>query len=209
MFDDIKVLVELPLNEELKALDIKWDEEIFQTKDLENLLDLYEIRGDRKLYHLQQETEWEKNEDHFLGGHLKVISESWEVVPYHGTIRFYTGYCDLKDLDKEPICGGREKTWDEIFNTQGFDWWIEFIATFDNGTCRQIRLDKIEKNPISIRLAHNKEWALKNEMKQKQLSNRIISKLRKIPSYRKVTKALYRGEQNLHTCLNKFLIKIL
>jgi hypothetical protein len=208
MFDNLKVLVDMPLNEELKSLNIDWKEVVYQTKDLENLLDLYEIREDKKLYYLKQEREWEKDESDFLGGHMKVVSENWEPIPYHGVVNFYTDHCDRVDLDREIFSDTKEKTWDEIFNTEGFDWWIEFLAIFDNGTCREIRIEKVEKTPISARLAHNKEWAIRNEMKQKQLSNRIVSCLRKIPGYRKVTRALYRGEQNLHTCLNKFLIKI-
>jgi hypothetical protein len=38
MFDNITVKKKLPLTKELKALDVKWDEEVFQTKDLDNLL---------------------------------------------------------------------------------------------------------------------------------------------------------------------------
>ena len=43
MFDNITVKKKLPLTKELKALNVKWDEEVFQTKDLDNLLDNYEI----------------------------------------------------------------------------------------------------------------------------------------------------------------------
>jgi hypothetical protein len=208
MFDNLKVLTELPLNEELKGLNIDWKEQVFQTKDLENLLELYEIREDKKLYFLRQQREWEKDEKDFLGGHLKVVSEAWETVPYHGVVRFYADHCDREDLDTDLYTGTKELSWDEIFSTKGFDWWIEFLAIFDSGDCREIRIERVEKTPISARLARNKEWSIRNELKQKQLSHKIVSNLRKIPGYRTATRYLYRGEQSLHNCISKFLLKI-
>jgi hypothetical protein len=41
MFDSLTVKKKLPLTKELKALNVNWSEEVFQTKDLENVLDHY------------------------------------------------------------------------------------------------------------------------------------------------------------------------
>ena len=49
MFDQLICKKELPLNEELKSLDVKWNEVIFQTKDLDNCLCDYIITKDGEL----------------------------------------------------------------------------------------------------------------------------------------------------------------
>jgi hypothetical protein len=213
MFDNIKVKSPLPLNEDLSKLNIAWEEEVFQTKDLDNLLDLYEITQEGKLIHLVQEREWVPNEDSIIKGSLEVKSEKWEEVPFHGVVRFYTSYCDVQALDADLIdLGGknpsRQKTWQEIFATQGNDWWIEFLAIFDSGLLREIRIGNVEKTPISARLASNKEWELRREMKEKQLINRVVKKLRKIPGYSKATRLISRTEQKCHEKLSNLIRKL-
>jgi hypothetical protein len=49
MFDQLKCEKELPLNDELKSLNVKWNEVIFQTKDLDNCLSNYRITTDGEL----------------------------------------------------------------------------------------------------------------------------------------------------------------
>jgi hypothetical protein len=210
MFDNITVKLELPLTEELKALDIDWKEEVFQTKDLDNLLDLYEITEEGKLKHLAQEREWKKDDSSFLGGHLDVVSEKWEELPYHGVVRFYTSHCDSPKYNDEFYSGEKKPpmSWQEIFDTPGFDWWIEFLAIFDNGAIKEIRIEKIDKTPISARLAANKEWELRREMRDKELVNRIVKRLKKIPGYNSIIRCLYRAEQKCHDKLSGVLRKI-
>ena len=61
MFDNIICKAPLPLPEdigELKDLKIIWDEEIFQTKDLDNLLDSYTIHKDGTLTFEEYDKEW-------------------------------------------------------------------------------------------------------------------------------------------------------
>ena len=57
MFSYIKCNKELPLNEELKNLSVKWNEIEFQTKDLDNCLETYIISDDGSL--LEEEIEYE------------------------------------------------------------------------------------------------------------------------------------------------------
>jgi hypothetical protein len=53
MFNYVKVEQELPLNEELKALNKDWQKEEYQTKELsENLMDTYIIR-DNNLFKVE------------------------------------------------------------------------------------------------------------------------------------------------------------
>jgi hypothetical protein len=67
MFNYIKVEQELPLNEELKALNKDWQKEEFQTKELgESLMDTYIIRNNN-LYKVESHGHWEDNPDYTEG----------------------------------------------------------------------------------------------------------------------------------------------
>ena len=67
MFNYVKVEQELPLNEELKALNKDWQKEEYQTKELgENLMDTYIIR-DNNLYKVESHGHWEDNPDYNEG----------------------------------------------------------------------------------------------------------------------------------------------
>lgn len=208
MFDNLRVHKPLPLNEELSQLNIKWDEEIFQTKDLENFLELYEITKDGKLKFLRIEREWEKDPNSPFGGHLKAKSENWELVPFHGVIRFYTSICDNPKFIEEVGSDGENLSWDEIFKTNGNDWWIEFLAIFNQGELSELRLEKTERTPISARLASNKEWKIKRDMRAQEPLNKIVGKLKKFPIYRTATRTMSRWEQKLHEKVSKILQKI-
>lgn len=64
MFNYVKVYQGLPLNDELRALDIYWKDEEFQTKELEdNVMTTYIIRDD-KLFEKKVEGHWEDNPDY-------------------------------------------------------------------------------------------------------------------------------------------------
>lgn len=208
MFDNLKVLKPLPLGEGLSSLIVDWKEEVFQTKDLDNCLDLYEISEEGKLRYLRQEREWEKDESSFLGGHLAVKSERWEDIPFHGVLRFYTTHCDNLDYHNESFFATEKMSWDEIVKVEGYDWWIEFVAVFDNGQLREIKLEKAEKTPIRVRLANAKEWHLKLKAKEEKVFNKVIKKLRGYPFYREFTRGLSRFEQKAHEVVSKGIRQI-
>lgn len=198
----------LPLNEELSKLNISWKEELFQTKDLDNALDLYEITEDGKLKHLEQKRSWKDDPDSIIGGHLGVDSEEWVEVPFHGIVRFYTSYCDNESFDNELLNQSKTLSWGEIFKVEGYDWWIEFLAIFDNGQAREIRIESVDKTPISARLASNKEWSIKRQVEAEKFFNKAVASLRKIPGYKKFTHSLYRIEQKCHEKVSLLIRKI-
>lgn len=67
MFNYIKVEQDLPLNEELKALNIDFKREEYQTKELgESLMDTYIIR-DYRLFELKVDGHWEDNPSYVKG----------------------------------------------------------------------------------------------------------------------------------------------
>lgn len=150
MFDTILIKRKLPLSKELKKAfpDTDWTQEDFQTKDLDNTMSIYTIKG-TGLY-------WDKVE----GEHVRVISEKEEEKmrkqkrfcwpykfketsrktvkePFHGTINFY----HYKD-DKE-----------------GNTWDIEFDAVFNNGKLENIKLIKGEiSSTAEENAAREKVW---------------------------------------------------
>jgi len=210
MFDNIVVKMNLPLGDSLKDLKIDWSEEVFQTKDLDNGLELYEISPEGHLRFLKIEREWKKDEDSPLGGYLEPKSEEWVEIPFHGVIRFYTTHCDNPEFDDElerPQTK-HEMTWQDVFLTKGNDWWIEFMAIFNKGVVTEIRLERAERTPISARLASQKEWELRRELKEKEPFNKFVRFLKKIPGYRTATRGAYRLEQRLHEKLSRGLLKI-
>ena len=67
MFNYIKVEQDLPLNEELKALNIDFKQEEYQTKELEdNVMITYIIR-DYRLFELKVTGHWEDNSSYVKG----------------------------------------------------------------------------------------------------------------------------------------------
>ena len=68
LFNYIKVEQDLPLNEQLKALNIDFKKEEFQTKELEeNVMSTYIIR-DYRLFELKINSHWEDNPDYVKDG---------------------------------------------------------------------------------------------------------------------------------------------
>jgi hypothetical protein len=135
MYDVIFVKRKLPLSKELKKAfpDTDWALEEFQTKDLENTLTAYTIKG-TSLYwdkvdgeYVRVTTEEEENKlrraKRFCWPYKFVETSRKQVKhEFHGTINFYH-YKDDKD----------NNTWD-----------IEFNATFNKGKLTGIELIKGE-----------------------------------------------------------------
>jgi len=88
MFDTIFVKADLPLTEDLKALDVKWNEIDYQTKSLESCMSTYEITRDGNLVTFN-DAWWEDN----------TIKRDAVKVPCHGKINFYHYVEDLNDYD--------------------------------------------------------------------------------------------------------------
>ena len=158
MFDSLHVKKDLPLNEELKALPINWEELEFQTKDLENGLLHYTISEDGRLLEHVVEQEYvhyteeeKKSKDRRpwdLYKDVIIKNEYDKEVNHHGVIVFYTSV--------------------EITDTE--DAWVEFKAFFVYGKLDKIELLQYEKQKsISI---YNKEWEEKRKIEAKKLWNR-------------------------------------
>lgn len=208
MFDNLFVKKKLPLTKELKALDVKWEELDFQTKDLENLLDTYEITKSGKLKHLWQRRARESASSSFLGGYYDVVEEEWRDVDFHGTINFYTSHCTNETKHWDFYDEEEQLTFDDIELIHGDDWWIEFEAIFTKGKLDKIRLIKAEKTPVKERIYNNKVWAMKRAEESKKLSRRIVNFLRKFSWYRTLIRYTIRLVNWLHSKLTYALYRM-
>lgn len=113
MFNYIKVEQDLPLNDELKALNIDFKKEEFQTKEIEdNILATYIIR-DYRLFELKTTSHWEDNPEYVKDGTRfgeffnknKLVKDSEEEVfrdDYTGTFTFGC-YILGKDVNDDDI----------------------------------------------------------------------------------------------------------
>ena len=208
MYDTIKCKKKLPLTAELKALDVKWDELNFQTKDLENLLDAYEITKSGKLKHLWQERAWKDDDDAFLKGYFEVVKEEWRDVPFHGTINFYTSHCTNDTLHWNYLDDEDQLSFDDIELIPGDDWWFEFEAYFTKGKLDEIKLIKAEKTPAKERIYNNKVWAQKRAEENKKIGRRIVNFLRKFEIYRQLIRYTLRFVNWSHSKLTWALYRM-
>ena len=166
MFDDITCKKELPLNEELKTLTIKWDEVGFQTKDLENCLLHYTISEDGRLLEHVEEREYV----HYTKEEKKQKNRKpWD---------FYKDVIIKNEYDKEIQHHGVVNFYTSVDYTDEEEFWVEFNAYFVYGKLDRIELFKCEKQ--KSRIVYHKEWEEKKKIEEQKLWNRIKKILRYI-----------------------------
>jgi hypothetical protein len=157
---NIKCKKELPLNDDLKNLQIKWDDVQFQTKDLDNCLSEYIISENGELLEeiVEREyiyyTEEEKKQKRDKWSFYKDVIEKnryTKKVEYHGKITFY----ELFDISETE------------------DIWVDFDAYFTYGKLDRIELVKTEKQE-SRKIRMDKFWE-----EQKKKTTSISYRIRK------------------------------
>lgn len=150
MFNYIKVEQDLPLNDELKALNVDFKKEEFQTKELEeSLMSTYIIR-DYKLFELKSFGHWEDNPDYVKDGSRfgeffnknKLVKDSEEEVfrdDYTGTFTFGTY---VLGQDKE-----------------SYDWFPDWKCVVVQGLLTEISLVKpVDRNSSKARLELDEQF---------------------------------------------------
>jgi hypothetical protein len=190
MFDNIKCEKELPLNDELKTLDVKWNEVNFQTKDLDNCLSNYRITQDGELvedvvekeYTYYTEEERKKLKGFYFVKDEKVIKEYSKKIEYHGTIRFY----ELFDLNEQE------------------DIWAEFDAHFVYGKLDKIELAKTEKQ--ECRKIRMNQWEEEYQKKINSLPYKLKKRLGYFWLLNKLSRICYKIS-NFFGKLNTFFIR--
>jgi len=158
MFDSIECNYPLPLP--LEVVDIlpdPYDQE-FQTKDLENLLDLYYLNEDGVLYWRKRKYEWKDDDSAFLKGCMNVVEE--EVVPtdFHGVLNFYC-YETVHEYES---------------SDKAKDVTIDYLAKFTNGKLENIEVLSYEVRDATVRIIDLKNTMQKYEERRKRWYNKYI-----------------------------------
>ena len=149
MFDTITCKYPLPRPDNpMELKDFDFNSIRFQTKDLENILDFYELREDGALYIRQTESEYvegDKKAKSFIGrfGHMKLIKEWWEPTKFTGVIELYNSIGFDSGFDR-----------DSCEN----DYWVEYIANFVDGQLTAIGLLKFQGTNNAERKKRDAEW---------------------------------------------------
>ena len=192
MFDQITCKKELPLNEELKSLDVKWNEVIFQTKDLDNCLCDYTITEDGELledikkYEYTYYTEEEKKQKDHKAWNIvkdtKLIEQYNKKVNYHGKILFYEIF---KFSDTEDI-------------------WVDFEAYFVYGKVDKIELVKTEKQ--ESRDLHTNQWMEEDRKKRNSFIYKLKTRCGWFWFWHKLSNMFYKISRFFNT-LQMFAIK--
>lgn len=123
MFDDIVCKYPLPLPEDTKG----FKPDRFQTKDLDNALDLYEIREDGTFWLYECEREYTGGDPNGVTfsekfGQVKEINKRWTHVKLNKTINMYA----YQHGEGE------------------YDYWVEFEVEFVDGIINNITLLKFD-----------------------------------------------------------------
>lgn len=158
MFDSIECNYPLPLP--LEVIDIMPDpyDQEFQTKDLENLLDLYYLNEDGLLLWRKRKYEWKDDDNAFLKGYMDVIEE--EVVPtdFHGVINFYC----------------YETVHEDESSDKAKDISIDYLAKFTNGKLENIEVLSYEIRDATVRIINLKNTMKKHEECRNRWYNKYI-----------------------------------
>lgn len=143
MFDNVKFKSQLPMPAdlgELKPEDLQTAS--YQTKDLENSLDYYEVDKDGQLFREERECEYiagDKNGKTLSDrmGYCKTVKSWMEKRSDTCTVNFYESFQD--DANQN-------------------DYWIDYIAEFVGGKLTSVRVLKFEKTPNAERKARDVKW---------------------------------------------------
>ena len=162
MFDSIKVKAKLPLNDELKSYNLKWEEIEFQTKDLDNCLCEYILDENGFLFEEVIEREYipytkEEREDKTIKPwniykDVKELSRTTKKLDYHGVLNFYC----VEDISEK----------ERLF--------VDFEAFFIYGKMDKLLLKTFEKNEIKPYT----DWIEKQKLEDKKLINKIKKLIR-------------------------------
>ena len=156
MYDDIVCKYPLPLPEDSKGfVPLR-----FQTKDLDNALDCYEIREDGTLWLRECEREYTEGnpDDKTWSEKFGIVKETkvwWTHVKTTRTIRMY----DYNNYNDGP-----------------YDYWVEFEIVFIDGVIDKINLVKFEATDNSKRKENDRKF-MEELKKNKEFESTNLYKL--------------------------------
>ena len=192
LYDTLYIETPLPLNDDLKLLGLNWEDEDFQTRDLDEALNTYHLRVNGVLERLHVEGDWvenkkeDDNKKSFKFPYNFVEkSRSFVDVKHHGSIVFYTS----------------------LLNKNDYDWWIEFTALFNNGVLQSITLNKCTKELASIRLEREAQWQKDLEEEEAKWHNVARKFLREHTPWSKLWLKAARGLDDLSGKVSSFIYR--
>jgi hypothetical protein len=158
MFDSIQCNYPLPLP--LEVIDVMPDpyDQEFQTKDLENLLDLYYLNEDGVLSWHKKKYTWKDDDSAFLKGYMDVVEEEIVPIDFHGVLNFYC----------------YETVEEDIENNKAKDVTIDYLAKFTNGKLENIEILSYEIIDATVRIIDLKKTMKKHEERRKRWYNKYI-----------------------------------
>ena len=176
MYDDIVCMYHLPLPEDTKGFHPCG----FQTKDLENALDCYELREDGTLWLRECERE-------YIDGDPKGKTWSEKIGIVKETKVWWTHVKLTKTINMYTYQHGEGE----------YDYWVEFVIEFVDGVINKITLLKFDATDNVERKENDRQFieGLKRRMKfEKTLFYRFFGK-----PYNKVTRFVIRQINKLAT----------
>jgi hypothetical protein len=188
MFDEIQFEKKLPLPIELKKIKgLKWKETVFQTKDLDCLMQHYRVNSRGQLLLLQQEREWVEDNSRF-GGHVNILSEEWIKSSHTGNVHFYTDVCSNPEQKQYQLLEFVPQ--EQIDAAYGYNYFVEFRAQFVNGKLLNIEHFQLNSYPIKKYLIDHNEWLTEVKIKESKFSYKLKKLLWKRTPLKKVIKIL-------------------
>ncbi len=187
MYDSIDCQYPLPMPEDPKGYTGSYG---FQTKDLENSLDIYIIDKDGQLSIERRDTEWvqgDPNGKSFLekSGYLKTKKTWLEPLKDTCTIQFYD-YLSSNKTD--------------------YDYWIVYDAVFIEGKIKEIKLNTFEAKPNSERKEKDEAFKMKLNLRHEFVQTWRYKYIYK--PYNTIIRAVVRGSTKCLTKLKMLIFKL-
>lgn len=155
MYDDIVCKYHLPLPEDTKGFHPCG----FQTKDLENALDCYEIREDGTLWLRECERE-------YIDGDPKGKTWSEKIGLVKETKVWWTPVKLTKSINMYTYQHGEDQ----------YDYWVEFVIQFIDGVLQKIELKKFNATDNTKRKENNRQH-IEELKKRKEFESTLFYKL--------------------------------
>lgn len=174
MFDSISVAEALPSTQEMKDLGLDANKYSFQTKSLDCTMSSYIIQNNKLFVQKYKDEKWVPGNEkakNFMDrlGHMERENPYYEEVYFHGEIYFYEFINNVKD------------TW---------DCWVEYKATFTQGTLTSVELFKFEKTDNQERKQKEQDWIKILEYERSIWYNKYIFNTK---AYRWFSRMWYKG----------------
>jgi hypothetical protein len=199
MFDTILVKQPLPFTKkELETFsNINWDDQDFQTKDIECTLTTYTIKNNA-LYTLK-----------INGKNIRVISVE-EEKKLKKKQRFCWPYKFVEKSRKYVLTkhDGKIVFYTSLTDKDGNEWWVDFSAKFLNGKLQgKIKKDRLEMHRTAKQIKKQEdEWQARWDEEAKKIHNRFRNFMNKV-TFNNWRYLWWNISKGFHK-LNSFIVKI-